>query len=336
MTEDIKTKKNIAAYIVRQFKNRNIFVFMFFLLLSAFLWFLNYVNKEHSTYMRIPYKFENLPSKAKVSKETADQLTVQIYGHGYNLLREMAEQIKLPVVIDFANKDNPIVFHRLESNPNKSFILTDEIIPFLSKRFGNNIKVTGVNPDTLFFDFAESFSKKVPVINNNVYKIAPEYILSGKINCTPDSVWIYGPKHIIDTLKAVYCEIKDASEMGESHVTEAKLKSIKDISFSKSKILVNIPVEKFTETSSELPIKLLNTPDSLNVTLIPNKVNVYYKVPLSLYEKISNSDFEVIADFTKRKNENISIQVTALNPYIEITRNSILRTSFILERKKQK
>jgi hypothetical protein len=76
----------------------------------------------------------------------------------------MAEQVKLPVVIDFSNKDIPIVFHRLESNPNKSFILTDDIIPFLSKRFWNNIKVTGVNPDTLFFDFAESFRRKFQLL----------------------------------------------------------------------------------------------------------------------------------------------------------------------------
>lgn len=336
MTEGIKTKRNIAAYIAKQFKNRNIFIFMFFLLISAFLWFLNYVNKEHSTYMRIPYKFENLPSKAKVSKETSDQLTVQIYGHGYNLLREMAEQVKLPVIIDFANKEIPIVFHRLESNPNKSFILTDEIIPFLSRRFGNNIKVTGVNPDTLFFDFAESFSKKVPVINNNVYKIAPEYMQSAKTTCSPDSVWIHGPKHITDTLTAVYCEIKDAGEMGESHVTEAKLKSIKDINYSKSKVLVNVPVEKYTETFTDIDIKLINSPDSLNVTLIPDKVQVYYKVPLSLYEKTSKTDFDVVADYSKRKSENISIEITSVNPYIEITRSSILSTSFILERKKHK
>jgi hypothetical protein len=336
MTEGVKTKGNIAAYIAKQFKNRNIFIFMFFLLLSAFLWFLNYVNKEHSTYIRIPYKFENLPSKAKVSKETADQLTVQIYGHGYNLLREMAEQVKLPVVIDFANKEIPIVFHKLESNPNKSFILTDEIIPFLSKRFGNNIKVTGVNPDTLFFDFAESFSKKVPVINKNVYKISPEYMLNGKISTSPDSVWVYGPKHITDTITAVYCEIKDIVEMGESHVTDAKLKNIKDISYSKSKVIVNVPVEKFTETSADIYIKLLNAPDSLNVTLIPDKVQVYYKVPLSLYEKINKTDFEAVADFSKRKNENLSIELKSTNPYIEITKSSIISTSFILERKKQK
>jgi hypothetical protein len=149
-------------------------------------------------------------------------------------------------------------------------------------------------------------------------------------------VWIYGPKHITDTLNSVYCEIKVTEEIGESHVTEAKLKNIKDISYSKSKVLVNVPVEKFTETSADINIKLLNAPDSLSVTLIPDKVQVYYKVPLSLYEKINKTDFEAIADFSKRKNENISIELKSLNPYIEITKSSILSTSFILERKKQK
>lgn len=336
MSEGTKTKGNIAGYIAKQFKNRNILVFLFFLLLSAFLWFLNYVNKEHSTYLRISYKFENLPAKAKVSDETVKDLSVLIYGHGYNLLREMAEQVRLPVVIDFANKDLPIVFHRLETNPNKSYILTDDLIPFLSRRFGSNIKVTGLSPDTLYFDLAESHSKKVPVINSNMYRLKQDYMLNGKIRCTPDSVWVYGPKHIIDTVKAVHCEIKDAGEIGENHIVEAKLKSIKDLSFSKSKILINIPAEKYTESSVEIIITPQNFPDSLAIVLIPDKVQIFFKVPLSLYDKIGKDEFEAIADYSNKKNDLISIDIKAISQHIEISRSSPLNTSFILERKKKK
>ncbi len=334
MSEDVKHKTNIAAYIVKQFKNRNIFVFLFFVMISSFLWFLNAINKEYDTDMIIPYKFENLPPKANLSKENPSDLIVMINGHGYNLLREKLEHVKLPVVIDFADKEKPIVFHRNENNPLKSYILTKDLIPFLSIRFGANIHVTGVKPDTLFFDLADSHSKKVPVVANPDFSVDPEYIMTGKISTTPDSVFIYGPKHITDTVKYVSCENTNLGVVGESHIRELKLNSISEISFSKSKILLNIPVEKYTETSLETNISTANFPDSLNYQLMPDKVTIFYKVPLSLYDKIDKSNFEAIVNFKEKKNNKIGIEITSVNPYLEITKTNPISIEYILERKK--
>ncbi len=332
MSEDIKPKKNIAAYIVKQFKNRNIFIFFFFVVLSAFLWLLNTINKEHDTVMEIPCKFENLPQKATISKVSDMDLKVLIHGHGYNLLREKLEQVKLPVIINFADKDHPIVFHRCENNPLMSYILTTDLIPFLSKRFGSNITVTGVDPDSLFFDIAESYSKKVKVVLNPKYSLDSEYMLNGKISCSPDSVFIYGPKHIVDTVKVVYCEPTDLGVIGEKHITEIKLKTIKEISFSKAKILINFPVEKYTETNIEVKLSVVNFPESVKYQLIPDKVSIFYKVPLSLYDKIDKVNFEAVVNYDDKKNEQISVTVNSVNPYLEITKINPISVGYILER----
>ncbi len=334
MSEEIKHKTNIAAYIVKQFKNRNIFVFLIFVIISSFLWFLNAINKEHDTEMKIPYKFENLPAKANISKDSPSDLTVLIHGHGYNLLREKIEQVKLPVVINFADKENPVVFHRNENNPLTSYVLTTDLIPFLSIRFGSNIQVTGVKPDTLFFDFAESYSKKVPVIVNPIYSINKEYILTGSLIVTPDSVFIYGPKHITDTVKFVTCASSDLGLIGESHIKEIKIDAIKELSFSKSKVLINIPVEKYTETSIEVDIATANFPDSLKYQLIPNKVTISYKVPLSQYDLIDKNNFEAVVNYKLKKNDQIGLEITSINPYLIITKTNPISVGFILERKK--
>ncbi|MDD3740259.1 MAG: hypothetical protein PHH30_03375, partial [Bacteroidales bacterium] len=264
MSEETTTKRKLSAYIAKQFKNRNIFIFLFFLVLSSFLWFLNFVNKEHNSSIEIPYKFENLPYKTRFSSENTSNLTVLIHGHGYNILREKIETVKLPVVINLAEKESPVVFYNCVDNPLKSYILTKEIIPFLAKRFGSNIQIRGVKPDTLFFDLAESFSKKVPIIFNADYNISPDFILNGEIVLNPDSISVYGPKHIIDTIKSVYCENSGIENIGENHIKEVKLKHIRDLSFSKSKILINFPVEKYTESSINIKVIAANFPDSLD------------------------------------------------------------------------
>jgi hypothetical protein len=206
------------------------------------------------------------------------------------------------------------------------------LIPFLSKRFGSNITVTGVDPDSLFFDIAESYSKKVKVVLNPKYSLDSEYMLNGKISCSPDSVFIYGPKHIVDTVKVVYCEPTDLGVIGEKHITEIKLKTIKEISFSKAKILINFPVEKYTETNIEVKLSVVNFPESVKYQLIPDKVSIFYKVPLSLYDKIDKVNFEAVVNYDDKKNEQISVTVNSVNPYLEITKINPISVGYILER----
>jgi hypothetical protein len=334
MSENNKPKGNIATYFVKHFKNRNIFIFIFFIILSSFLWFLNAVNKEHDTHMVIPYQFKNLPAKTKISKESAKELTVLIHGHGFNILREKLEQVTLPVIIDFANKDNPVVFHRCENNPLKTYVLTKELIPFLSRRFGSNIKVTGVKPDTLFFDIADNYSKKIPIITNPSFNLDPGYIISGKILSKPDSVYVYGPKHITDTISAVYSETYSLGNVGQTTIKELKLKPIRDLSFSHSKVTLEFPVEKYTQTSIELPVTAAFFPDSLKYQIIPAKVTVTYKVALSQYDKVDKSNFEAIVNYNNKKNEMIVVEVNSINPYVEISGINPISVECILERKR--
>jgi len=334
MSEENKSRINIAAFIVKQFKNRNIFIFLGFVIMAAFLWLLNAVNKEHDTQMEIPYKFENLPAKTKISKESDNDLIVLIHGHGYNLLREKIEKVKLPVVIDFTDVKHPVVFHKCINNPVKSYILTKDIIPFLSRRFGSNIKVTGVEPDTLFFDVAESFSRKVPVILTADFETEAEFMINGKVILNPDSINVYGPKHITDTIKAVYTDKTNLGKLGEMHIKEVALRKIPNISFSKSKILVNVPVEKYTEANISIPVIAVNFPDSLSFELIPNAVSVFYKVPLSLYDKIDKTNFEAVVNYESIKNNQIIVEIVSVNSFLEITKSNPVSVGIILERKK--
>jgi len=287
----------------------------------------------HDSTIDIPYKFENLPNKAKLSAENESNLTIHIHGHGYNILREKIETVKLPVIIDLAEKETPIIFHACVDNHLKSYILTKDIIPFLTKRFGSNIQITGVKPDTLFFDMAESFSKRVPVIFENDYDLDAEFIVNGEEVLNPDSIFVFGPKHIIDTIQAVYCEKSRIEDIGESHIKEIRLKGIKDLSYSKSRILINFPVEKYTEASIIIPVTAANFPDSLDYQLIPNEVSVSYKVPLSLYDVIDSLNFEAVADYTTEKNNLVTVNIVSVNPYLEITKVNPFNIGFVLKRK---
>ena len=105
------------------------------------------------------------------------------------------------------------------------------------------------------------------------------------------------------------------------------------MSYSKYKILINFPVEKYTEASINIAVVAANFPDSLDYQLIPNRVNIYYKVPLSLFDKIDTLNFEAVADYKTEKNKLISVNVVSVNPYLEITKVNPFNVGFILKRK---
>lgn len=332
MTEESKKHKNFAKLIFNRFKNRNVFVFLLFLIISASLWFLNYINKEHTTTIYFPFKFENLPNEASLSDENPSQLKITIRGHGYNLLREIVEQVKFPIQFDAKSKTHSFALYNCPYQKDKKYVLTVDLIPIASRRLGNDIKLIEIFPDTLFFDFVPKYNKKVPVKYYGKVSLNPEYIFNGEVKLSPDSILISGLKNAIDTVSAVYCTVPENKIIGDSKTVEAKLKEIKGVKFITSMILLNFPVEKYSEKSLNINIVPINFPDDLEVKLIPSVVNVSFKVPLSLFESIQESNFEAIVDFEKNKNSKIEIEINSKNKYIQISHISPLVTSFVLER----
>jgi hypothetical protein len=326
--------KNIAVAFLKLIKNRNILIFAIFFMISASLWFLNAVNKEYNTEMKLGFQFENLPEKAELSKESQGDLTIIVRGHGYNILREKAERIKLPVTINLKSKTDKIILQRTPYDFNKGYILSSDLIPIFDKRYGDNIKVLKIKPDTIYFNLAESYKKKLPVIAQIEFSADKEYMITGDPKYTPDSVFVYGPKNIVDSLQYVKTKKIKLENIGEKNISEIKLETLNNLSYSKSKILVSIPVEKFTETEIELSIQIANAPDSIKAILIPEKTSVLFKVPLSSFDKITASDFTVIADFDKQKLNSIPLDIISNNPLVEITGAKNNHVSFILEKTK--
>lgn len=332
MKEFKKVKKNITVFFSRIFKNRNIFIFLFFFVISSFLWFLNALNKEYSTVIKIPYKIENVPENLRPEKNVVPELQLKIYGHGYSILKQKIESVKLPAIIDFNNKQNPFFLHK-DINSSNIYILTSDVIPIISKRFGDNLLITGISPDTIFFNLYDNSSKTVPIIPRIEYKVHPEFIINGKYSLNEDSVTIYGHKDILDTITGIRTQLTDLGILGEKHIKSLELEQLHYLDYSIEKVIIDIPVEKYTESYKEVEIRTMNFPEDFDYILIPEKVNIYYKTPLSMYNVIDENNFEAYVNYDKKKNDVIEIEVNSINPYIEIIRIAPISITYFLEKK---
>ncbi|MDD4148813.1 MAG: hypothetical protein PHE33_02180 [Bacteroidales bacterium] len=280
---------------------------------------MNAINKEYTTDLSLPYKIENLPQNMSLSEENDVELILTVSGHGYNLLREEIEKVKLPLVIDIKSKKNPIKIYNSIHNSTQSFILTNDIKNRVNKRLGDNIGLVKITPDTIYLNVVQSYSKKLKVIPIVNYTTEKDYILNGRLNVKPDSITVYGDKGIIDTLTAVYTNKTELGTIGKNNIHSLNIKYAKNIRYSKSTVLIEIPLEKYTEAYQKIDIQAINCPGNLKMRLMPSFVDVSFKVPLSIFEEVTNSDFTAIIDFNDVQNQEAEVKVSCTKPDIIIT-----------------
>ncbi len=319
MSETQKSKNKILRFLTKTLRNRNILIFLVFFIISAFLWFLNAINKEYTTDLSLPYKIENLPQNMSLAEENDAELTVSVSGHGYNLLREEIEKIKLPLLINIKSKKVPIKIHNNTKNSTQSFILTNDVKNLINKRFRDNIKLVKISPDTIFLNVVQTYSKKLKVTPKIIYTTEKDYIINGNIIIKPDSITVYGDKGIIDTLSAIYTETTQLGTIGKNNIHSLNIKYINNVRYSKSSVLIDIPLEKYTETYLKIPVQTINCPDSLKTRLMPSIVDVSFKVPLSIFEEVSVSDFTASVNFNDIQNQEAEVTVNCTKTELIIT-----------------
>ncbi len=270
---------------------KKIVIFSVFVIVATIFWFLNALNKEYTTKIEYPAEFYNFPKSISSSVSVPDKLTVSVKAYGFDILRKL--NISKPIKINvnkYAVKD--------KSDKSKIIIntskLSDELFPGLT-----NIEIISIKPETIIFTTNKILSKKVPVKLNIDFSCKPLYMKSGAVKAVPDSIMIYGSgKNIskINSVETAKINFKDLDDTLESKVLLTK---IKNINFSEENINIIIPVEKYTESTSLIPIKVINCPDSLKVITFPKEIKITYKVTLSRYNSISKDNFVLTADYAE-------------------------------------
>ena len=63
--------------------------------------------------------------------------------------------------------------------------------------------------------------------------------------------------------------------------------------------MIKASVDKVTQDSFNVDIKVINTPEGVNVKTFPKTAKVHYNVALSSYKNIAPKDFEVTLDYAQ-------------------------------------
>jgi YbbR domain-containing protein len=108
---------------------------------------------------------------------------------------------------------------------------------------------------------------------------------------------VHGPENVLDTLKSVRTKVYEFSDISHNLLREVKLDLPDGVTSKVKKVLLNVPVEQFTEAAFEIPVNILNVPDSLRIKLFPAKIRVSCRVGLSEYADLSRNSFKAYVNF---------------------------------------
>ena len=84
-------------------------------------------------------------------------------------------------------------------------IHSSELAKRISAQLNQTTKIQTFKPDTIEFIYTQGKGRKVPVKLQGEVKPERQYYISG-ITYSPDSVTVYAPKSVLDTLTAAYTE----------------------------------------------------------------------------------------------------------------------------------
>ncbi|SNR16892.1 CdaR family protein [Tenacibaculum jejuense] len=273
-------------------------IFFGFLTASFLMWMLINLSKTYTSKIVYRVEYTDLPQNKILQEEPLKKISVTVKGNGFNLL-----------AANFSSKKIILSLKKIvRKNTNDFFLLTANQQEEIQKRLNSGLSLEKVNRDSIHFKLGTLGSKKVPIqsdLNLN-YKLG--YGLE-EINLSQDSVLVSGPElqlAKINVIKTNTITLQEISEDVDLSLDLLVPEGSTGIKMKLNKIKANILVDKFTEGTFEIPIKIIGIPNRLKLSTFPKKVKVIYKVGLKNYQKITEDLFEVVCDYRKTINDDLS------------------------------
>ena len=281
-------------------QNHDLLVFLIFLVLSTALWFLNALRKEYTTTISYPVKYVDFPKDFILLGKPQNKVQLRIKSLGYTVLPYHLGKILDPEHLQVSS------FKRIQKGDQYgAYIATREILKEISDKLSNGVELIEIFPDTLFVNFEKKEHKKVAVRFDSELTFEQQFYQSGEITIKPDSVEIAGPSSLVDSVQYVYAAFNNSDPLQDSLVRNVGLRTINDIEIKPNRVVVNIPVEPFTQKKLRIPVEYLNLPDSLTLKTFPGDINITFTVAASRFNDIAAKDFIAIVDFSQNESSSL-------------------------------
>ena len=226
---------------------------------------------------------KGVPNHVVLTSEPPSELRIKVKDKGTVLLNYMLGKSFFPVNIDFSESKAPNNHVKIYASDFEKKILS---------QLNVSSKILSIKPDTLEYIYSEGKSKLVPVRLQGKVTAGRQYYISDTIY-SPDSVLVYAPVAILDTITTAYTQKVNFENVADTLRQRIALAGVKGAKFVPGAIDLTLPVDIYTEKTVEVPLRGINFPADKVLRAFPSKVQITFQVGLSRFRKIKASDFVV-------------------------------------------
>lgn len=256
-------------------------LFLFFLLVSCCLWLMLTLNQDYETDITIDVHIKDVPENIGFLSTGEECVVVKVRDRGTTLMNYAFSSF-LPINVSYSE---------LKNRKGRLSLPVATLRKRIEGQMLSSTTVLAMQPDSFVY-FTRESALRVPVKIDGRYSAAKQYA-AGKPLVRPDSVWVYAPSSVSDTLEYIPTAFFEHSELRDSLMLDVALRIPSDVRCVPSDVRVVIPVSPFAEKSFELPVTGVNFPPQYRLRTFPPRVTVVMNVDMALYDSVTEDDFEV-------------------------------------------
>ncbi|MEI7595440.1 MAG: hypothetical protein WCK02_06800 [Bacteroidota bacterium] len=306
-------------------------VFIVFFIISFVFWVLNYLSNDYTSSYYYKIKFEQFPTNKILVGKPLATVSLKLRAKGFKLIKKniSLSENKISLKVESMKMVNSL--------ENTYYIDLSKYSSQISTMIGPDYQLVDISPDTIFFKFDNYYSRKIPVKLNIEINPKKQYRLSREIVFKPDSLLVSGTRRVLDTMKFINTNYRkynniDKSFIGSISINE-ELTNDYNLFYEVHNVNYNCEIEKYTEEKCVLNV--VGVPSNIQIQTLPEMVNVYYKVNIKDYNKVSSNSFKLGVDIVKfgNKSGNIALVEVLKKPdFVEITRIVPDRVEYIIKK----
>jgi hypothetical protein len=276
--------------------------FIVFLITAVVIWFLITLSKVYTISISFPVKYSALSQDKILQNEPLKEIDILVKSTGFNILSTRFLNQTIELNAGNLNKKSTFNYYLLIKNQKNK----------IQRQLRSGMEIQEISLDTIYLELGSLISKKVPLIPNLAIDYHVGYDLLDTEVIKPDSIVISGPEAYVDQIDEINLELLKLDDVKSDFSQKVKIlrpDNSNNLKVTSEFATISGRVEKFTEGAFEIPYKVLNLPEGVDVTSLYKTVKVYFVVGLSDFNKIDKNFFQVVCDYTLTKENNLDYLV---------------------------
>jgi len=268
---------------------------------SIILWIFVSFSYEYTTTFRVPINFTNIKESNTILSQSSNEINLTIKGQGWVLaqISSVAES-----------------YFQISTNE-KVGIQHADVREALSENSWLNpsVQVVMLSPAVVDYAIERLNSKVVPILTDIKIDIEEGYGIVSDIILNPDSVKIFGPVTLMNTIHDVSTKPLQLTNIDEDISTEIVLKPLEYIKYEKEITRIEFSVQKLVDKTFEnVPVKVENVPNLRTLELFPPHINITLRGGLVNLGVMRTDSIKATVDF----NDAFLDSLGKINPKILI------------------